>query len=82
MYEIYENDINLTLKGCIQKNLNKQYLLECDIRRYAHYSVNRSFFFDTKESLVNFIKNGSESIKPENIKIKCVFEINKIDIEL
>ena len=61
----------------------KRFLLKCDI--YNHYKgcmQDREFYFDTKEDMIHFIKNGSEYTKPDDIRVEAVFELNKIDLDL
>lgn len=61
----------------------KNFLLKCDI--YNHYKgwwENTEFYFDTKEELIDFIKNGTDYTKPQDIRIQAAFELNRIDLDL
>ena len=58
----------------------KRFLLKCDI--YNHYKgwwENTEFYFDTKEEMIDFIKNGTDYTKPQDIRVQSAFELNKID---
>lgn len=61
----------------------KKYLLKCSIyNNWLEEYEESEFYFDTKEELIDFVKNGTAAISPEYILIECAFEINKINIEL
>lgn len=62
----------------------KRYLLKCSIRHECNWLeeyTDTQLYFDTKEEMVDFIKNGTKYIKPKDIRIECAFELNKVDIE-
>lgn len=61
----------------------KRYLLKCRIMYDSWLGdyMDMDFYFDTEEEMIDFIKNGNESFNPEDIKVECAFELNKIDIE-
>lgn len=59
----------------------KKFLLVCKtMNHYKQRWEDREFCFDTKEELVDFITNGTQYTKPEDIKAKDVFELNRLDI--
>lgn len=61
----------------------KKYLLKCStINHYTERWVDREFYFDTKEEMIDLIKNGTVYTKPEDIRVESAFELNKIDIKL
>lgn len=61
----------------------KKFLLKCDINnRSKGWWEDTEFFFDTKEEMVDFIKNGTNYTKPEDIRVKAAFELNKVDLDL
>lgn len=61
----------------------KKYLLKCDIENpYTEGWDRREFYFDTVEEIKHFVKFGSESIKPQCIRVEASFELNKIDLDI
>lgn len=61
--------------------MNK-FLLKCSIRNnYKQCWENRELYFTTKEIMVDFVKNGNESIKPEHIKVECAYELVKVEMQ-
>lgn len=62
----------------------KRFLLKCDI--YNHYKgwweENTELYFDTKEEMIDFIKNGTDYIRPQDIRVQAAFELNKIGLNL
>lgn len=64
---------------------NKFLLRYRALNHYAWRWEDRESWFDTKEEMMDFIKDirkGTMVLKPEDIKIQCAFELNEIDIEL
>lgn len=60
----------------------KKYLLKCStMNHYKGWWEDREFYFETIEEMQNFIKNGTDYTKPEDIKVEAAFELNKIDIK-
>lgn len=63
----------------------KKYMLKCSIRNEVNWLeeyTDTELYFDTKEEMIDFIKNGTVNINPKDIRIECAFELNKVDIEL
>ena len=61
----------------------KKYLLKCDIENlYTEGWDHREFYFDTIEEVKQFVKYGSENIKPQCIRVEAIFELNKIDLDI
>ena len=61
----------------------KRFLLKCStLNHYKGCRQDREFYFDTKEDMIHFIKNGSKYTKPDDIRAEAVFELNKIDLDL
>ena len=66
--------------------MHKKFLLK--YRVFNHYSWewdDLESWFDTKEELLDFIKDikkGTMVLKPEDIEINGVFELNELDIQL
>lgn len=61
----------------------KKYLLKCSIMNYHEMCwEDEELYFDTKDEMMDFIKNGTVYVKPEDIRIASAFKLNKIDIEL
>ncbi|MGF0102048.1 hypothetical protein [Bariatricus sp. SGI.019] len=61
----------------------KNFLLKCDIYNHCKgWWENTEFYFDTKEELIDFIKNGTDYTKPQDIRVQATFELNKIDLNL
>ena len=61
----------------------KRFLLKCSIlNHYKRCWQDGEFYFDTKEDMIHFIKNGSEYTKPDDIRVEAAFELNKIDLDL
>ena len=61
----------------------KRFLLKCNVYDlYKDKWKDDEFYFDFKEEMINFIKNGTKYIKPEDIKVEAAFELNKIDLDL
>lgn len=61
----------------------KKFLLKCStLNHYKGCWQDREFYFDTKEDMMYFIKNGSEYTKPEDIRVEAAFELNKIDLDM
>ena len=62
---------------------NKKYLLRYEVRNHYKWCwEHQKRYFDTKEEMVDFIKNGNDYTKPKDIKYIDAFELAKIDIEL
>ena len=62
----------------------KKYLLKCSIRHEDNWLeeyTDTQLYFDTKEEMIDFVKNGTECINPKDIRVECAFELNKVDIE-
>jgi hypothetical protein len=58
-------------------------MLKCQIfNLYTFEWENQNRFFDTKEEMLDFIKNGDEVWKPDAIRVECAFKLEKIDIKL
>ena len=66
--------------------MHKKFLLKYRVLNYYAWEwEDRESWFDTKEEMMNFIKDikqGTMVLKPEDIKIKCAFALNEIDIQL
>lgn len=61
----------------------KNFMLKCQIfNLYTFEWENQNRFFDTKEEMLDFIKNGDEVWKPDAIRVECAFKLEKIDIKL
>ena len=61
----------------------KKFLLKCDVNNhYKGWWEDTEFYFDTKEEMICAIKNGINEIKPEDIRVKAAFELNKVDLDL
>ena len=61
---------------------NEKYLLRCKVRnRYKGCWEHRELYFCSKGAMINYVKNGTEYVKPEDIKVEYVYELKKIDIE-
>ena len=59
----------------------KNFMLKCQIfNLYTFEWENQNRFFDTKEEMLDFIKNGDEVWKPDAIRVECAFKLEKIDI--
>ena len=59
----------------------KKYLLRCQtINHYTGCWENREYYFDTKDEMMNYIKNGDEYgyTKPEDIKVEAAFELKRV----
>ena len=54
------------------------------VKRYFMYNdkTKSTVSFPTKEELIDFIKNGTDYTKPQDIRVQAVFELNKIDLDL
>lgn len=53
------------------------------LNHYAWQWEDREAWFSTKEEMVDFIKDikmGTMVLKPEDINIECMFELNEINI--
>lgn len=60
----------------------KNFLLKCDIfNLYTFRWESQNRFFDTKEEMIDFIKNGDGCFKPDAIRVECAFKLEKIDIK-
>lgn len=61
----------------------KKYLLRCSTKNHFRDGwENQEFYFDTKEEMINYIKNGSKCTKSEEIRVEAAFELTKIEIKL
>ena len=61
----------------------KNFMLKCQIfNLYTFKWENQTFFFETEEEMIYFIKNGDKDWKPDAIRVECAFRIEKIDIKL
>lgn len=65
----------------------KEYMLKCSVYLSLGSSQpgvwqDRTYWFDTKEEMIIFIKNGDEHIKPEHIRVEDSFKLEKLSIEL
>ena len=60
----------------------KKYLLKCSTKNhFVDGWEDREYYFDTKEEMIDYIKNGSTCHKPKEIRVEAAFELNKIEIE-
>ena len=58
----------------------KQWMLE--FSRYNWYQGiwgDDRLFFNTKEEMINFVKNGNKYIKPEHIRVGAAFKLEQLD---
>lgn len=61
---------------------NKKYLLRYKTyNRYRWCWEQSKKYFNTKEEMIDFIKNGNQYTKPEDIKNVEAFELIKLNIE-
>ena len=83
LYNIYAYR-GIILKVKMEENIMyKKFLLKCDVNNhYTGWWEDTEFYFDTKEEMICAIKNGINEIKPEDIRVKAAFELNKVDLDL
>ena len=63
--------------------MHKKFLLKCSVNNhYKGWWEDTEFYFDTKEEMIDFIKNGTGYTKPEDIRVEAAFELNRINLDL
>ena len=82
--ELQNVEKRIILKVKMEENIMyKKFLLKCDVNNhYKGWWEDTEFYFDTKEEMICAIKNGINEIKPEDIRVKAAFELNKVDLDL
>lgn len=62
----------------------KKYLLKYDYYDplYFYDPLHEERYFNTKEELIAYVKNGDNITKPEYIRVTAAFKLEKIDLEL
>ena len=62
---------------------NEKFLLRCKVRnKYKGCWEHRDLYFYSKGAMLNYIQNGTDYVKPEDIKVGCIFELNEINVEM
>lgn len=58
-----------------------KFMLKCKILNpQKKIWENKNFFYGDKDSIKYFIENGGETVKPEEIKVVAVYELNEIKL--
>lgn len=61
----------------------KKYMLSCmyfDADEGTWYHDN--FFFGSEEDMIDFVKNGDDDFKPEDIKVEAAFELSELSRDI
>lgn len=61
----------------------KKFMLSCmyfDTDEGTWYHDN--FYFDNEEDMVDFVKNGDDEFKPEDIRVEAAFELSELSRDI
>lgn len=63
--------------------MHKKFLLKCNVNNHHKgWWEDTEFYFDTKEEMIDFIKNGTDYTNSEDIRVEAAFELNRINLNL